>query len=148
MGGRMSNNKLKQLTEELDNKALSTGTGLTIELIDGDDSGEVAVAQVLVKDREELPIYMTVDEGQILCITYLWHEREVKTGMRAELMDVLLTLNVTVPLSAFSKIGNQYIIYGALSPDSNVDDVLLEIEVLSDNALEAIETVSDFLNEE
>jgi uncharacterized protein YjfI (DUF2170 family) len=144
----MSNNKLKQLTDELDNKTLSTGTGLTIELIDGDDSGEVSVAQILVKDREELPVYMTVDEGQILCITYLWNEREVKSGMRAELMDVLLTLNVSVPLSAFSKIGNQYIIYGALSPESNVNDVLLEIEVLSDNALEAIETVSEYLNEE
>ena len=144
----MSNNKLKLLTDDLDNKTLSTGTGLTIERIDGDDSGEVSVAQILVKDREELPIYMTVDEGQILCITYLWNEREVKPDMRAELMDVLLTLNVSVPLSAFSKIGNQYIIYGALSPESNVNDVLLEIEVLSDNALEAIETVSEFLNEE
>ena len=144
----MSNNKLKLLTDELDNKSLSTGTALSIELIDGGDSGDVSVAQILVKDREELPVYMTVDDGQILCITYLWHEREVKSGMRAELMDVLLTLNVSVPLSAFSKIGNQYIIYGALSPDSNVNDVLREIEVLSDNALEAIETVSEFLNEE
>jgi len=144
----MSNNKLKLLTDELDNKSLSTGTGLTIELIEGDNSDDVSVAQILVEGREELPIYMTVDEGQILCITYLWHEREVKSGMRADLMDVLLTLNVSVPLSAFSKIGNQYIIYGALSPDSNVNDVLLEIEVLSDNALEAIETVSEFLNEE
>lgn len=144
----MSNNKLTTLTNELSNGTLSNGTKLSIEVLDGGGADDVSVAQILVQDREELPIYMTVDEGQILCITYLWNHREIKAGMREELMDVLLTLNVSIPLSAFSKIGSQYILFGALSPESSIEDLLLEIEVLSENSLEAIDTVSEFLNEE
>ena len=56
-------------------------------------------------------------------------------------------MNVSIPLSAFSKIGTQYIMFGALSPQSSIDELLHEIELLSDNVLEAIDAVSDYLTE-
>jgi uncharacterized protein YjfI (DUF2170 family) len=37
--------------------------------------------------------------------------------------------------------------FGALSPKANIDELLHEIELLSDNVLEAIEAVSDYLKE-
>ena len=139
----MSNAKLEQLMSDLSNARLSDGTQLSIEMFDGEDS----VACIKVEDREEFPIYMTADEGQILCITYLFGEDQVVPQKRAEMADNMLQMNVVIPLSAFSKIGDQYIMFGALSPKSSIDELLHEIELLSDNVLEAIEAMSDYLQE-
>lgn len=139
----MSNAKLEQLMKDLTEHQLSDGTSLSIEMFDGENS----VACIKVEDRDEFPIYMTVDEGQILCITYLFGEEQVDVDKRAEMAEAMLTLNVSIPLSAFSKIGSQYIMFGALAPNSGIDDLLHEIESLSDNVLEAIDAVSDYLKE-
>lgn len=139
----MNNAKLEQLIADLSEARLSDGTRLSIEMFDGEDS----VACIKVEDREEFPIYMTADEGQILCITYLFGEDQVIPQKSAEMADSMLQMNVVIPLSAFSKIGNQYIMFGALSPKSSIDELLHEIELLSDNVLEAIEAMSDYLQE-
>jgi len=139
----MSKEKLEQLMKDLTEHKLSDGTNLSIEMFDGDN----AVACIKVEDREEFPIYMTVDEGQILCITYLFGDDQVNPAKRTEMAEDMLMMNVSIPLSAFSKIGNQYIMFGALSPKSSIDELLHEIELLSDNVLEAIEAVSDYLKE-
>ena len=139
----MSNAKLEQLVKDLADNRQADGTGFSIEMFDGDD----AVACIKVEEREEFPIYMTADEGQILCITYLFGDDQVAPTKRAEMAEAMLMMNVSIPLSAFSKIGSQYIMFGALSPKSSIDELLHEIELLSDNVLEAIEAVSDYLTE-
>ena len=139
----MSNEKLEKLLKDLAENQLSDGTSLSIEMFDGDN----AVACIKVEDREEFPIYMTVDEGQILCITYLFGDNQVVQSKRAEMAEVMLMMNVSIPLSAFSKIGNQYIMFGALSPSSSIAEILHEIELLSDNVLDAIDAVSEYLQE-
>ena len=139
----MSNVKLEQLMKDLSENELSDGTSLSIEMFDGENT----VACIKVEDRDEFPIYMTVDDGQILCITYLFAEDEVDPTKRAELAEAMLLMNVMIPLSAFSKIGNQYIMFGALSPRASIDELLHEIELLSDNVLEAIATMTDYLKE-
>ena len=139
----MSNTKLELLIKELTGTKLADGMGLSIEMFDGENS----VACIKVEDREEFPIYMTVDDGQILCITYLFSDEEVNPGKRIEMTDAMLMMNVMVPLSAFSKIGNQYILFGALSPRASIDELLHEIELLSDNVLDAIATLSTYLKE-
>ncbi len=143
IGGYMSNAKLEQLMKDLDKQKLSDGMSLSVEMFDGEN----AVASITVEDREEFPIYMTVDEGQILCISYLFGEDEVDQSKRAEMMESMLLMNVSIPLSAFSKIGSQYIMFGALSPTSSIEELLHEIELLSDNGLEAIDAISDYLKE-
>ncbi len=139
----MNNVKLEQLVKDLSENQLSDGTNLSIEMFDGENT----VACIKVEDRDEFPIYMTADEGQILCITYLFAEGEVDPEKRAELAEAMLLMNVMIPLSAFSKIGNQYIMFGALSPRASIDELLHEIELLSDNVLEAIATMTDYLKE-
>ena len=139
----MSNTKLEHLIKELTGTKLADGMSLSIEMFDGENS----VACIKVEDREEFPIYMTVDDGQILCITYLFSDEEVNPGKRIEMTDAMLMMNVMVPLSAFSKIGNQYILFGALSPRASIDELLHEIELLSDNVLDAIATLSTYLKE-
>jgi uncharacterized protein YjfI (DUF2170 family) len=143
IGGNMSDEKLKLLIKELAESKLSDDTSLSIEMFDGEES----VACIKIEDREEFPIYMTVDEGQILCISYLFGDDQVNPDKRAAMAEAMLMMNVSIPLSAFSKIGDQYIMFGALSPKSSIDELLHEIELLSDNVLEAIEAVSDYLKE-
>lgn len=139
----MSNQKLNQLKVALEGSNLSNGSTFAVDLFDG----EQAVIRVSLEGREELPIYITVDESQILCVSYLWGEQEVIENKRVELLETMLKLNVSIPLSAFSIIQNQYILVGSLSPESDIYDLLREIEVLSDNTLDAIEAVSDYLKE-
>lgn len=107
--------------------------------------GDVEVLQVNVVGREELPIFVSVTDSQILCICYLWRDEEVKADQRLALYESMLTLNIPIPLSAFGKIDQQYVLYGALATQSGMEDVIHELQVLSDNSLEVIEEMSDYL---
>lgn len=133
--------KLQVLATGLNRAVTETGLKLSTELV----PGEVDVLVVTVEDREEFPIYITVDDSQTLCISHLWTESEVDAGKRMDLLDAMLTMNVPMPLSSFSKVGNQYLIFGALSNRSTLDEMLEELGVLSDNTLTAVEEFSGFL---
>ncbi|NOY67858.1 MAG: YjfI family protein [Gammaproteobacteria bacterium] len=122
----MSNEKLDKLIKSLTGNQLSDGSNLSIEMFDGEDS----VAIIIVEDRDEFPIYMTVDDGQILCISYLFGDDQVDPDKRASMAEAMLIMNVSIPLSAFSKIGNQYIMFGALSPDPR-NPVLMNLQTKS-----------------
>ncbi|VAW51859.1 hypothetical protein MNBD_GAMMA06-2064 [hydrothermal vent metagenome] len=137
------NNTLPQFIKNLDGKQLSDETVISAQMFDDENS----VICITVEDREEFPIYMTVDEGQILCTVHLFGEDQVNPSKRAAMIEDMLMLNISIPLSAFSKVGNQYVMFGALSPNSSIEDLLHEIELLSDNVLEAIDAISDYLKE-
>jgi hypothetical protein len=108
-------------------------------------SGEVDVLQISVLGREELPIFVSVTDDQILCITYLWGQDEVKEDCFAEMHESMLEMNIPMPLSSFSKIGDKYVIFGALSISSTFDDIEHELAVLNNNAVEIIDDMSDYL---
>ncbi|WP_448211287.1 YjfI family protein [Colwellia sp. MEBiC06753] len=108
-------------------------------------SGEVDVLQITVEEREELPIFVSVTDDQILCITYLWGSNEVKQDKINEMHECMLEMNIPMPLSSFSKIGDKYVIFGALSINSAFDDIEHELAVLSNNAIEIIDDMSDYL---
>jgi uncharacterized protein YjfI (DUF2170 family) len=106
---------------------------------------EVEVVQVVFKDREELPIYLTQSESQMIGICYLWHEDEVVPEKRTEMLELMLDMNIPIPLSSFGRIGPRYTIFGALSLDSSADSIAKELTVLSDNAIDAIEAMNEYL---
>jgi uncharacterized protein YjfI (DUF2170 family) len=108
--------------------------------------GDVPVIQVSIEGREELPIFLTSSDTQILCMCYLWAEDEVQPARRTELLETLLDLNPSVPLSSFGRIGERYVLFGALARDARVEDVAKDVAVLSDNALDALDALSEFLN--
>ena len=134
---------LKTLTNKLAEKGQEAESGFPFEvnLI----PGEVEVLQILVEDREELPIFVSASEEQILCIAYLFKKDEIKEGKLDEMNHAMLSTNISIPLSAFGIVDNQYVIYGSLSVKSSLEDIIHEIEVLSSNTLEAIEVMSDYL---
>ncbi len=142
----MSNQeKLAGLQVGLEGAVTELDLCLKTEMIKGDGNSE-DVLMVTVQDRQEFPIYITVDDSQILCISHLWKEEEVKADKRIEMLETMLTMNVPMPLSAFSKLGNQYLIFGALSNRVPVNEVIEEIETLSENTLTAVEEFAEFLN--
>ena len=107
--------------------------------------GEEEVLQICLRGREEIPVYLTLTDTQILCISYIWDESEVREGTKSEMVEMMLDMNIPMPLSSFSRIGTKYAVFGALSLKSTTADIAHEIVTLSDNALDAIEVMSDFL---
>nr|VFJ64019.1 MAG: hypothetical protein BECKFW1821B_GA0114236_10902 [Candidatus Kentron sp. FW] len=137
----MANEKLMTLAHGLNGVVTAEGMKLAAEIVEG----EVPLVRVTVEDREELPIYLTVDEDQILCTTYLWKENEINTAKRTDLLEDMLTMNLPMPLSSFGKVGDQYLIFGAMAVGSGIEDVQHEICVLSDNTLNAVEAMGEYL---
>jgi uncharacterized protein YjfI (DUF2170 family) len=107
--------------------------------------GAVPVVQVSIDGRQELPIFLTGAETQLLCLCYLWSDSEIRPDKRAEFMETLLDLNPSVPLSAFGRVGDRFVLSGALRRDASVDEIAREVVVLSDNALDALDALSDYL---
>ena len=107
--------------------------------------GEVEVLQVNVVGREEIPVFVSVTDNQVLCISYLWGENEVNQDRRSEMFETMLELNIPMPLSAFAKIDDKYVVYGALSLQSSMLEIEQELSVLSDNCLEVIDEMVDYL---
>jgi len=137
---------MKPLLEQLSGLDTLTGVamgGLAVQL--QPIPGDVPVIQVSIEGREELPIFLTCSDSQILCMCYLWADREVAPARRTELLETLLDLNPSVPLSSFGRIGERYVLFGALSRDAHVGDVAKDVAVLSDNALDALDALSEFL---
>ncbi|MCF6219302.1 MAG: YjfI family protein [Gammaproteobacteria bacterium] len=116
------------------------GLGLIFEIIDEQ------VAKVTVEDRDELPIFITMADDQLLCICSLFDESQVAAETRMAMFESMLNLNIPMPLSSFAKMDDKYAVFGAMSLNSSAEDVALEITTLSDNSLDAIEALSDYLN--
>ncbi|ALU43313.1 hypothetical protein PRUB_a3052 [Pseudoalteromonas rubra] len=111
------------------------------------NEGEQDVLQVIVEGNDELPIFVTQTEEQLVCISYLFNENEVKPELLNELNEALLKLNVPIPLSAFAKIDEQYAIFGALAVSSSIDEITHELVTLADNAIEALDAVTVYLKD-
>jgi len=108
-------------------------------------TGEQEVLQVLVSGLEEMPIYVTVTDTQILCISYLFTKAELKDGCIPELNALLLELSLPMPLSGFSIVGDHYVIYGALALTSTSEHIMKELTTLAGNAVDALQTLEPYL---
>ena len=121
--------------------ALMGGVGVQLQPITGD----VPVVQVSIEGREELPIFITCSDAQIICLCYLWTEADVRPERRAALIEALLDLNPSVPLSSFGRVGAHYVLTGALARAARAEDVAHEVAMLSDNALDALDALAEYL---
>jgi len=108
--------------------------------------GSQQVLQVLVSELDEMPIYVTVTDTQMLCITYLCHKQEVRDDKRAELNNAMLEMNVAMPLSSFAIVEDYYVVFGALATTSSTHDICKELVTLAANAYDALEAIEEFLN--
>lgn len=137
----MNIHKIATHLNQLDDNT-ETGFNFDCTPIDGD----IDVLQVEIIGREEIPIFLSISDNQILCIAYLWGEDEIKKNQKSNMMETMLEMNIPMPLSAFAKVENKYVVFGALSINSSLDDIELEIVTLSDNSLEVISEMDSYLN--
>ncbi len=107
--------------------------------------GEQEVLRVEVSDLEELPIFVTVTETQILCISYLFTKNETYTEKESELNQYLLELNVPMPLSSFAMVDDYYVIFGALARGSKFESVTEELLSLAQNATDTLQALEEFI---
>lgn len=136
---------MKSIQERLAglDELLASRLGTTVNLMP--IPGAVPVIQATIGGREELPIYITASADQTLCICYLWAEAEIRPDRRTELLEAMLDLNMPIPLSAFGRVDGRYVLFGALSHDARVEDIVQDLAALSDNAVDALEAFSDYL---
>lgn len=107
--------------------------------------GEIEVLRITVENREELPIFLSACDEQILCISHLFHEDEVNGVEKEKMNQAMLEMNITMPQSSFAKINDEYVLYGSLPVHSTLHDIIHEIKILSVNTLEAIKAMEDYL---
>lgn len=123
---------------------LVTSGQASIELIQGAEP----VIAVTMHEYGDLPIELAASGEQLFCSTPLWDETQVRD--RAAFNEALLLINPINPLSNFGLVqredgSRQYIVFGELSTQSDLAQVVEEIEVLARNTLEAAEAFADDL---
>lgn len=121
-----------------------TRYGMTAELIDGAEP----TIHIVVDDDGELDVTMAVSGEQIFVSVPLVTADDVADI--PGLNDACLRMNPINPLSNLGIVRQAdgrdlYIVFGELSSRSPVVNVLEEIRVLADNALEAAEAIAPFL---
>lgn len=129
-------------------KALSQrlgSVGVTATVLPVTEENNVPVIRISIEGQEELPVFVTASPTQILCICYLWMEDEIKADRRADMFEAMIGLNISIPLSNFGRIGQHYVIYGSLTADSRLEDVVTDVVMVADNAVEALEVFTDYL---
>lgn len=107
--------------------------------------GEQAVLRVEVSGLEEVPIFVTVTETQILCIAYLFTKAEIFSEKEVALNQYLLELNVPMPLSSFALVDDYYVIFGALTRSSKFESVTQELITLAQNSTDTLQALEEFI---
>lgn len=144
----MSNNANSLTTNTLSEALKETdlvGSGrATIELIDGIEP----TLHIVMHDYGDLPVFLTVSGEQIIVEAVLWPVTDVVDA--AGFNEAILRTHKYFPLSTVSldslESGNDYYsMFGALSSTSLLQNVVLEIEILAANVIQATEAYSEFL---
>lgn len=130
-------NALKELP------AFSNGN-CSIEIIDGLNSTIV----ISMHDYGDLPIFVTVGGEQILAEAVLFSLKDVSDT--AKFNEYVLKTHKYLPLSTISietddAHGDYYYMFGALSASSSINEVVLEVDTLAENTIQATEAFKGFL---
>lgn len=134
------------LYDALAGSNLCTSGRADLELIDG-----VAPAlHIVMADYGDLPIFLTVSGEQILVEAYLWSMDEVRDV--AQFNEAILRTHKFFPLSTISldRIDGDdcYHMFGALSSQSSLQNIVFEIEMLASNVIQATQAYAEFLLDE
>ena len=134
----------QSLKVALEQEPLFSTNQATIELIDGID----ASLFIEMKAFGDLPVFLTVVGEQIIVESVLWPVDAVSDV--AGFNDAVLRTHKYFPLSTISldTMANGesvYHMFGALSASSIMSNVLLEIDMLANNVIQATQAYAEFL---
>ncbi len=137
--------ELKELAIQLSGY-VQDGFKLDVLPIQESGDGKISVLQVIVEGFDELPIFITATDEQVLCVTNLFTQSEVKSELIDELHQTMLRLSINIPLSSLGLIDDQYVLFGAMSTNTLVENIAHELVTQSENAFESLEALEVFLN--
>lgn len=128
----------------LQDRPMFSNGSCDIELIEGLD----ATIVISMHEYGDLPVFITVGGEQILVEAVLFGANDIKDT--AQFNEYVLKTHKYLPLSTISldtdeTHGDYYHMFGALSSASSTNEVLLEIETLADNVIQATEAFAGFL---
>ncbi len=138
--------------QQLQRQLQKQGQGLNqmqLRLID--EVANTEIIHIVMQDFGDLPIFMTVQGEQIIVETILCTVDEVQDV--ADFNQMVLRTHKYFPLSTISldtlvmsdgKAYDAYQMFGSLSSHSGVDKVVLEIQMLASNVMQALEAYSDY----
>lgn len=131
------------LYDALTKAEIFTAKRADLELIEG-----VSPAlHIVMYEYGDLPLFLTVSGEQIVVEAMLWSVSEVNNPQLFN--ETVLRTHKYFPLSNISlnKLDGDdcYHMFGALSSASSLQDVILEIEMLASNVIQATEAYSEFL---
>lgn len=131
------------LYDALTKAEMFTAKRADLELIEG-----VSPAlHIVMYEYGDLPLFLTVSGEQIVVEAMLWSVSEVNNPQLFN--ETVLRTHKYFPLSNISlnKLDGDdcYHMFGALSSASSLQDVILEIEMLASNVIQATEAYSEFL---
>ncbi len=136
--------KTTELYTALVGSELNAPNLAAIELIDGADPS----IHIEMKEYGDLPIFITVAGEQIIVESILWPRSLVNDDPAFN--EAILRTHKYFPLSTISletSSGEDYYhMFGSLSAMSGLDDVLVEIDALAANVINATEAYKEFLN--
>ena len=135
------NDKLKDVVAALDGVTTPAGMAIHAAIVEG----ESGLLKVEIEDREEFPIMIEFSTDQITAVANLWKHSDVKAGMEAEMMNIMLSMNIAMPLSSFAKTAGTYQLFGAMSVNTLMENIVEEITVLSDNTLAVFDALGEYL---
>lgn len=148
-GEKIMKAELKQWTtselyQALAEVELFTSKQANIELINGTEPS----IYIEMNEFGDLPVFLTVSGQQIVVESLLWSTEEVNDVNKFN--QVVLKTHKYFPLSTISldqmEDGKDYYqMFGALSSSSLLENIVLEIEVLASNVIQATEAYDEFL---
>ena len=127
----------------LERPAFSNGS-CSIEVIEGLESSIV----ITMHEYGDLPIFISSGSEQMLVEAVLFSAEDIKDT--AKFNEYVLKTHKYLPLSTISLDtddlhGDYYHMFGALSSASSINEILLEINTLADNVIQATEAFANFL---
>jgi len=132
------------LFEALKGQPAFSNTECSIEVIEGIDSSIV----ISMHTHGDLPIFITVSGEQILAEAVLFSADDVTDTTKFN--EYVLRTHKYLPLSTISlesdqENGDYYHMFGALSATSSINEIVLEIDTLAENTIQATEAFETFL---
>lgn len=136
---------ITDLYEALKSSELVKHGYANIEVIDGVD----ACLHIIMHEYGDLPLFLSVSNQQIIVEALLWPVDIIKQP--TQFNEEILYTRKLFPLStiAIEQTGDgsiNYIMYGALSSSSSLNNIIYELETLSDNVIKATEAYEHFIN--
>ena len=131
---------LEELALSLNNTVTNEGTSFEAIVTDN------GLIDVICSNNKEFPILIAMTDSQILAVTSLFNVSEIKEDKIDELNAMLLTISPVVPLSSTGLQNGNYILFGAMSLNTVIDNIVHELEVQAENTIDVLEAISPLLN--